>query len=182
MNEIDELRTYIHENVVRLADGVEVFGLDASPSMVMELVDRVEFEVEHLEAELEVERTSITPGQTWVEFPKDADGEYIHVGDTMLTERGERFKVSSLDFGRHPHVGNGIFWMAWSEDAEFDEPAKSLRHAKQDTVDDVLRDLVSLCHELTTRPWTNGTWDVDEVLDSGNFRDIAAKLRLKECE
>ena len=179
MREIDDLRTYVHENVVRLADGVEVFGLDSSPSMVMELVDRIEFEVERIEAELDVERTHLGPGPEWIEMPKDSKGEYVHVGDMMVNGDGEMFEVSSIDFGRHPHEGEGTFWLAWSEDAEFDEPTWALRHHKGDTVDSLLHNLVNLCHKVSNRPYTDG-WSVDEVVDSGNFKDIAAKLRLAD--
>ena len=67
----------------------------------------------------------------WVRLPKDADGEYIHVGDEMETLispfEGEHCAVEYLTL-----LADG-----WEVDGE---PPTSMRHYHKPTVEDVLRE------------------------------------------
>ena len=94
----------------------------------------------------------------WVRLPKDADGEYIHVGDEMETLispfEGEHCAVEYLTL-----LADG-----WEVDGE---PPTSMRHYRKPTVEEVLHEFI--CdHEEGVR---------DEV---DLIAEYAAKLQLKE--
>lgn len=126
------------------------------------------------EGERIADRIDAALAERYVELPKDADGEPIHIGDVMESGDGDVFTVSSVDYGLHPSSGRGKFWMLWNEDADFYECAYECRHHKQPTVEDVLRDM---CLEIDRR-CERGSIDYDEL-----FAEYAAKLRLaKEGE
>ena len=96
----------------------------------------------------------------WVRLPKDADGEYIHVGDEMETLispfEGEHCAVEYLTL-----LADG-----WEVDGE---PPTSMRHYRKPTVEEVLRDYAS-------RILMAGCIDEeDELVD-----EYAAKLQLRE--
>lgn len=85
-----------------------------------------------------IDRSDEMAEHGWIRLPKDADGEYVHIGDVMESGDGDVFTVSSVDYGLHPSNGRGKFWMLWNEDADFYECAYECRHHKQPTVEDVL--------------------------------------------
>ena len=66
----------------------------------------------------------------YLRIPVDADGVDVHVGDHMTDSDGELFVVSSMDYGLHPVVHDGMGWVLWSADAETMEHAALCRHAK----------------------------------------------------
>lgn len=75
-----------------------------------------------------------------IPLPQDADGVVVRVGDRMLTSEGERFVVASIDYGFHPNICEGLAWMLWSSDAEFEEEASSCTHASADTWETIIED------------------------------------------
>ena len=75
----------------------------------------------------------------WVRLPKDADGEYIHIGDVM---EWVRYKDDDPTIVRTVSgIGNGVFF-AWSDEqgryAQYE--AHAYRHYHAPTVEDVLRE------------------------------------------
>lgn len=102
----------------------------------------------------------------WVQPPKDADGEYIHVGDVMESGDGGVFVVSSVDYGRHSSCGDGEFWMLWSEDADFYERADECHHHAP-TVEDILREMLDKWGEMPSN-----------MTNEAIVAEYAAKLRL----
>ena len=114
-----------------------------------------------------------------VRLPVDADGEYIHVGDVM--ERGEAHgRVIALMLSNYPKKwGGGLHWGVQLEGEQAPTALDlTFRHYHEPTVEDVLRDVVTLCHNT----WKEGSafefYDVDDVMESDNIADFAAKLRL----
>lgn len=103
----------------------------------------------------------------WVRLPKDADGEYIHIGDRMKSGDGDVFIVSSVDYGLHSSHGRGKFWMLWNEDADFYERAYECRHHKQPTVEDLLREMLDKWGEMPSN-----------MTNEAIVAEYAAKLRL----
>ena len=63
----------------------------------------------------------------WMRLPKDADGELVHLGDVMEVE-SMTFRVASIDYGQHPDIGDGMFWMLWNADGSVFERADQCRH------------------------------------------------------
>ena len=74
----------------------------------------------------------------WVRLPKDADGEYIRVGDAMEWPDGEAFEVVG--------VGNGVLFYAQNESHAEWTGASNKRHHKPPTVEDVLREMLYKAH------------------------------------
>lgn len=120
-------------------------------------------------------------GCGWIRLPKDADGEPIHVGDVM---EWVRYKDDDPTIVRTVSgIGNDVFF-AWSDEqgryAQYE--AHAYRHHHAPTVEDVLRDVVTLCHNT----WKEGSafefYDVDDVMKSSNISEYAAKLRMAESE
>ena len=112
----------------------------------------------------------------WVRLPVDADGVPIHVGDLMDNTHKDGFRAKRvIGICQHPDE-------RWT--VEVDEgrlrwhDAAKLRHHHEPTVEDVLRDVVTLCHNT----WKEGSafefYDVDDVMESGNIAEYIAKLRL----
>lgn len=98
------------------------------------IADRID--AEH-EAMLVDARKTVYQG--YIELPKDADGEYIHVGDVMewaLIEDDGLTIVREVSA-----VGNGVFF-AWSDEqhryAQYESHV--YRHHHAPTVEDVLRE------------------------------------------
>ncbi len=103
----------------------------------------------------------------WVRLPVDADGEVIHGGDMMV-------KPDSYDNRLFTVGGMTLYGDQWS--VQGFAPIMLRHHAP--TVEDVLREVVTLCHNT----WKEGSafhfYDVDDVMESGNIAEYAAKLRL----
>ena len=106
----------------------------------------------------------------WVCLPKDADGEYIHIGDAMEWVRYEDDDQTIVR--KVSAVGAGVFF-AWSDEqgryAQYD--AQAYRHHKQPTVEGVLREFVDEFNR-----------DDTELCDEEIIERFAAKLRLAESE
>jgi len=95
----------------------------------------------------------------WVELPKDADGEYIRVGD-RLDGYGKTIEVVEL---RHGRSG----WVLISRDGNGYADTFAFTHHKP-TVEDVLREMADRCYA-----------DEDEPRDRDAIvAEYAGKLRL----
>lgn len=110
-----------------------------------------------------------------IELAKDMGGEYIHEHD----------KVDWRDHACTWHenatvvavCNDGCYVM---DGTVFHVHKSDIRHHHDPTVEDVLRGVVTLCHNT----WKEGSafefYDVDDVMKSGNIAEYAAKLRLVE--
>lgn len=107
----------------------------------------------------------------YVELPEDADGKAIRVGDEVeyLDEPHVCRVVTTIDLARDG------WWVYVSGTGR--RPDKYL-HYHRPTVEDVLRDVVTLCHNTWKEESPFHFYDVDDVMKSGNIADFAAKLRL----
>ena len=105
---------------------------------------------------------------THVELPKDADGEYIRIGDELEFSAFETEKpVTRMVDG----IGQGVFF-AWCGERGYQQhEAKRYRHYHAPTVEDVLREMLDAWGELPS----NAT---NEAI----IAEYAAKLRLAEGE
>ena len=93
---------------------------------------------------------------THVELPKDADGEYIHIGDVMEIEGRIRFEVRFLTLTESEWTANSEGWFT-----------EKLRHHHAPTVEDVLEELLRE-YDRDDSELTNG-----EIIER-----FAARLRL----
>ena len=100
----------------------------------------------------------------WVELPKDADGEYIRVGD-RLDGYGKTIEVVEL---RHGRSG----WVLISRDGNGYADAFAFSHHHAPTVEDVLREFAAKVEP---------SWRVTE-LPNATLAEFAAKLRLANSE
>ena len=144
---IHELRSYAHQ---RLFDGSEKYD-----QHILFLADQIEEEMAN-----------------YVELPKDADGETIHIGDRVEdNERVARIVLTdgswepSVYIEKLPNVLHEYF-------------CNEISHYHKPTVEDVLRDVVTLCHNTWKEESAFYFYDVDDVMESGNIAEYAAKLRL----
>ena len=105
----------------------------------------------------------------WIRLPKDADGEYIHIGERVQLIGNDPSTVSHMslaDYGWRVHVKyDGVIGTGSCE-------PKRIRHYHAPTVEDVLREFAG---------------DIAEVLGGDDFKldnhdelynEYAAKLRL----
>lgn len=106
----------------------------------------------------------------WVKLPKDADGEYIHIGDVMEERSGHTFVVAAL-----MALGNNNNWVVLSEPRNFStfRETYDVRHHKPPTVEDVLTDL---CEHVWESALLGTTWSDSPV--EPYIAEYAAKLRL----
>lgn len=111
-----------------------------------------------------------------IEWPKDADGEPIRVGDVMeWPTTGETFEVVGIGDGTLFYVEDGSELADWTG-------ASTKRHHHAPTVEDVLRDVVTLCRNTWKEESAFHFYDVDDVMESGNIADFAKRLRMAEGE
>lgn len=107
----------------------------------------------------------------WVELPKDADGEYIHVGDavtcgatvwtaTGLKFLGEGWGICCTVYNEYGGSGTSVY------------PPSDLRHHHEPTVEDVLRDMSTKLRQAWIGP---ETFDHNAII-----AEYAAKLQLRE--
>lgn len=98
-----------------------------------------------------------------VELPKDAGGEYIHIGDVMeWCDSGETLTVEG--------IGSDVLFYIDGENAEW-TAARNKRHHHEPTVEDVLR-------EFADRVCNSGhQWGLDAA---DTIAEYAARLRLAE--
>ena len=165
--------------------------------MLLAIADRIDAEHERaIDAMWEDAKSHMTDESMaehgWVRLPTDADGVPIRMGDVMEgadkydSLKKVRGKVITISFESDGIVDVAI--KAWNSDgrswhrAYLDQDASVYRHYHEPTVEDVLRDVVTLCHNT----WKEGSafefYDVDDVMKSSNIAEYAAKLRLAEGE
>jgi hypothetical protein len=151
MNITDELRKWAEEF---WEFAYSKFGDKAE---LLAIADRID--AEH-ERQLEVLYRDMSDAE-YVELPKDADGEYIHVGDRMqVCKTGTVFDVTLLRLINSGWVVNPVNFVP-----------SDLRHYHAPTVEDVLREFV-----------TEFNRDDSELCDGEIIERFAAKLQLKEDE
>ena len=142
MSITDELRAWAKEHLSR--------------NSILAIADRID--AEH-ERQLEVLYRDMSDAE-YVKLPKDADGEYIHVGDLMAYEDNTKpMEVVAL-------VPPAVFLTE-----EGPRYADMCRHYHATTVEDVLREFV-----------TEFNRDDSELCDGEIIERFAAKLQLKEDE
>lgn len=125
-------------------------------TMINDLIDAVEREVEE-----QIE-------ERYVELPKDADGETIRIGDVMECN-GKKLKVMALSETQ-------AFFFDDGEIANYG--VKIIRHYKPPTVEDVLEEALNRAANLDRK---EGYWpsaaDITNIVN-----EIAPKLQLREAE
>jgi hypothetical protein len=118
----------------------------------------------------------------WVRLPKDADGEYIRVGDVMRLGGVKRdLTVLGIGVNSERDHDTGVF-VRESDDYVWYN-AQFLRHYHAPTVEDVLRDMHMKLDEVTALY-------VGEAIDSDErdrdeariFAEYAKRLKLAEGE
>lgn len=142
-------------------------------------LDRLKAERDSMAAALDAAQGehAYAPESHYMMLPKDADGVPIHVGDTVTCGRsvwqvtglrltGAAWGVCCTIFNDHGGSGTNVY------------PPCDLRHYHAPTVEDVLRGVVTLCHNTWKKESAFHFYDVDDVMESGNIADLAAKLRL----
>ena len=109
----------------------------------------------------------------WIRLPKDADGEYIRIGDVMEWVRYEDDDPTIVR--TVSGIGNGVFF-AWSDEqgryAQYE--ANAYRHYHALTVEDVLREFAERWHNAKRG---ERTFDYDALV-----AEYAKRLTLAEGE
>ena len=156
MSITDELREWFKDRIF-MANGWQE---------IRDIADRID--AEH-ERQLEVLYRDMSDAE-WMRLPKDAEGVPIHIGDVIVTTEWHKEVVEGILPERVLVLRDGEWFTIRADWCK--------RHAP--TVEDVLRDVVTLCRNT----WKEGSafefYDVDDVMKSGNIADFAAKLRLAE--
>ena len=166
MSITDELREYANTRI------------SPNKGMLLAIADRIDAEHEaQLNDAFETRNSDENlESDGWIRLPKDADGEYIHIGDEMVSKDGKVHRVDSLT--RNPTwfdyewsirlallndgVGAGSL-VRYRPD--------TLRHHHAPTVEDVLREFgIDWEHES----------DCEDR--AALLAEYAAKLQLKEDE
>lgn len=97
--------------------------------------------LDSIHANLERENERLRECDGWVELPKDADGEYIHIGDVMECEK---LPNGNRVCGEVKGIGDGYVWLM---NVQYKIRAEYLRHHTP-TVEDVLREMLDAWGEL----------------------------------
>ena len=165
MSITDELRKYTEEQIKWL-DMTKVHY-----SKLLAIADRID--AEHDEA---IQQALMGEGGVpatdenmaehgWIRLPKDADGEYIHIGDVMeVINSKQRAKACYMQMGPSGTWAVGLTKNCHWYDTE------SLRHYHAPTVEDVLMEFMDVML---------GTPSKDAA---ARIAEYAAKLQLKEDE
>lgn len=149
--------------------------------VVTAIADRIDAEHEAMLADV---RKTVYQGL--IELPKDADGEYIHIGDMMegvdkydsLKEVMGEVTTISFDATFDPDDSRSVGIRVWSDDrrsyhtAYLDPRASVYRHYHAPTVEDVLTEMFAKAIERGEL--TNGA--------AQTIAEYATKLRLAEGE
>lgn len=128
-------------------------------------IDELDAEIERLKDEL----------AHCIELPKDADGEYIHIGDMM-----ENLREDFEPLFHHTFRVYGIQYRAYGQECTLTEDgypsiqyrASEVRHHHEPTVEDVLREFGEKYCDMVAGS------DKEREL----FAEYASKLQLKEQE
>ena len=131
----------------------------------------------HMQKEIDdlKEHHEWAPESHYMMLPKDSDGVPVRIGDVMEWPDTTTAEVVG--------VGNGtFFYVEVGENVvECSRTCDKIHHV-QESVEDTLRDVVTLCHNT----WKEGSafefYDVDDVMKSSNIAEYAAKLRMAESE
>lgn len=157
MSITDELREYAHDCCARIDDDIHA------------IADRIDAEHERVRAESILDMTDERMAEHgWVRLPKDADGEYIRVGDVMRLGSVER-DLTVLGFGVPDASGHdyGVYVLDGDEYTWYN--AIFLRHYHAPTVEDVLTEFgIDWEHES----------DCEDR--AALLKEYAAKLQLRE--
>ena len=135
-------------------------------------LDRLKAERDSMAAALDAAQGehAFAPESHYMMLPKDADGVPIHVGD-VLDGYGKTIEVVEM---RHGRSG----WVLISREGNGYADTFAFSHHHEPTVKDVLREVVTLCHNTWKKESAFEFYDVDDVMESGNIAEYAAKLRL----
>jgi len=152
---------------------------DKQQANLRAIADRIDAECENACAEAYgngVESVELPDMTSYVKIPVDADGVPVRIGDVM-----EGKKVGGGFCEPFEVVG---YIMSNGELEPMDEhkcprKRKRLRHHHKPTVEDVLRGVVTLCHNTWNEDSAHRFYDIDDVMESGNIADFAAKLQLR---
>ncbi len=140
---------------------------------LLAIADRIDAEHDELlkNAYEDIASDEFLEGHGWVKLPVDADGVPIHVGDVMewVDEPDVSRVVSSIQ------LADDGWWVYVGGTGR--RPDK-YRHYHPPTVEDVLREVVTLCHNTWKKESAFHFYGVDDVMESGNIAEYAAKLRL----
>ena len=171
MSITDELREWVvntfYDNTRRMKARIIADRIDAAHEKACAEAWDNGYEADYLGIEQWLtEHPQVMEHHGWVQLPKDADGEVIHVGDTVRWgDAGEPFEVKAIIYraGCETEVGNG---------EQYGEVvAIGCHHYHAPTVEDVLR-------EFANRWWTLPREEsADELL-----ADFAQRLQLREDE
>lgn len=111
----------------------------------------------------------------YVRLPRDADGVPIRVGDVMEVKFEPKRKPFAVSFVGERSVA---FWVDGQPDLKSINLDNVLViHHHEPTVEDVLRDVVTLCHNTWKEGSITGLYDVDDVMNSGNIAEFAKRIR-----
>lgn len=146
---------------------------------LLAIADRIDIAHKHAIGYVDDRDPETMAENGWVRLPKDADGEYIHIGDVMEgvdkydTLKKVKGKVITVSFESDGAVDVAV--QAWNSDgkswhrAYLDPDASVYRHHHAPTVEDVLR-------EFADRVCNSGhQWGLDAA---DTIAEYAAKLRL----
>lgn len=183
MSITDELREWVTGAKPAVVDGCSIsvgtmtYGCKKA---LLAIADRIDAEHEAACAEAYGDGVMSVPialdESQWIKLPVDADGVPIRVGDVMDSKvdylfDGKPFTVRALVLCEDGwEVGDGRFGNRYEPD--------SLHHHHEPTVEDVLRDVVTLCHNTWKEESPFHFYDVDDVMKSGNIAEYASRLRL----
>ena len=179
MNITEELRKYANE-LDTAASMMSEHGFSPVAMKLTAIADRIDAEHESACAEAYGNGVMSVPialdESAWVKLPKDADGEYIRVG--------ERVQLIGNDPGTVTHMS--LADDGWRVYVKYDggigtgsgEP-KRIRHYHAPTVEDVLREFAQEMSE-NLGMYTGEAIDADEWRDADakTIAEYAAKLRL----
>ena len=178
MSITDELRNYT-EKQIKWLDMTKVHY-----RKLFAIADRIDAEHEKQVAEAftkgAIEGIDMTEEHSveYIELPKDADGEIIHVGDMMETERFGVVEVEGF-------IHNAIAFNAYDPQPAriCTVPANQCRHYHEPTVEDVLREFAEKMNE-NLGLYTGEAIDADEwrSADAQTIAEYAKRLKLAESE
>lgn len=126
--------------------------------------------------EAKCERMERDLSERYVELPKDANDATIRPG-ARVAHAGKTWAVRTLmltDEGE---------WLLDCQPEDGEPPAgRTVRPGdcevlEERTVEDVLREVVTLCHNTWKEESSFRFYDVDDVMGSGNIADFADELR-----
>ena len=180
MSITDELRKYVQSwrETPNLMDELDAGDIDGLLGDFIAIADRID--AEHQKAIRELNNLA----EASVLLPVDADGEPIRFGDKVTVSWSEKvYEVSGFSYTQQPASGERTIWVdVYSLEKMGNIPlcgANSCHHYHAPTVEDVLREVVTLCHNTWNEDSAHRFYDVDDLMESGNIADFAAKLKLR---